>query len=923
MKLFPILFALLFSFHALGQVNADFENAKTAFDSGNLDEAYIHLKNSLDKDANHLPSKVLMGKALAISFYYDDAIIEFEESLAAGADANLIIVDYANALLVTKQFDDILKLSSTGLTKENEAVLGAIKAKSHNALGDTDEANRIFSSIVINSQNPDVLVSAARFHMQQGRLEKTQSLLNDALVYDPSNTEALRTSANLYKVRGDKKQELIYLERALASDQNQPLVLRDLTSAYLSNGELTKASDLLTKVLKDAPNDPMAQFLNAWVLSQKGNYDEANSELEELVSYLSLIDDELMQDSDGLIYISGMANYAINNLEAARQDLENYLSKRPNDLNASMLLADIYSQEGNYTTAANLLDKFQELALDDLDFGNKLCTAYLQADANHKCSWLLLQMETNFSGNPDFIALKARSLSARGKIDEALQVLDSIGEDSEAALLSKALLSIESNRLIESRRLVNALLIKQPDSNDYKNLQASIDIKEGNLENAEVILTKVLEKNSTHYSARFNLASVRFRQKFFDETITLLSDLIKERPNEITALLLKAKALRQLGKLEDAREQVAEILVIDEANIAAKLEQVELYRLQASYDNAIAVITQLLKDSFLNPSYLDIRASLFLAKGDNASARKDLSTLFSLYTDDVFQLVDLALLQKQADDFAGARKSIERAVELSPDEYIIRREYTKILIQTLDFVSAKKELTNLSTKFPPAADTDVLQGDFLVGQQKLKEASSFYLDAVEKQNLFAQAQAKSYQLAQLGYNEARFVNVFESFIGDDARFDLARNLLADYYSKNNNFADAKKHYSHIIDNGSYRFLPVVLNNLANIYIKEDKLNTAFELADKAFKINPNNANVLDTLGWVTSLQGKYEEALDLLRKSFAMNTATPDVRYHIAYTLAKLNRKADAKVELENLLKLFDSFGYKKEATALLEQLDS
>jgi tetratricopeptide (TPR) repeat protein len=112
-----------------------------------------------------------------------------------------------------------------------------------------------------------------------------------------------------------------------------------------------------------------------------------------------------------------------------------------------------------------------------------------------------------------------------------------------------------------------------------------------------------------------------------------------------------------------------------------------------------------------------------------------------------------------------------------------------------------------------------------------------------------------------------------------------------------------------------------MNNLANIYLQEDKINIAYDLANKANALSPNNANILDTLGWALSLQGEYDEALSLLRKSFAMNTATPDVRYHIAYTLAKLGRKADAQTELENLLQLFESFRYKEEASKLLKQL--
>ena len=56
-------------------------------------------------------------------FFYDDAIVEFEEAMAAGADSNLVIDYYANSLLMQKQFQDVTLLSDRGLTARNKALL--------------------------------------------------------------------------------------------------------------------------------------------------------------------------------------------------------------------------------------------------------------------------------------------------------------------------------------------------------------------------------------------------------------------------------------------------------------------------------------------------------------------------------------------------------------------------------------------------------------------------------------------------------------------------------------------------------------------------------------------------------------------------------------------------------------------------------
>lgn len=120
---------LLYSPICLSETSSEFyEKAMTSFESSQLDDAYIHLKNSLNKDAQHLPSKILMGKVLALSFYYDDAIVELEEALIAGADPNLVIEYLANSFLLQQRFEDILQISERGLSTRNRALLIAIKA---------------------------------------------------------------------------------------------------------------------------------------------------------------------------------------------------------------------------------------------------------------------------------------------------------------------------------------------------------------------------------------------------------------------------------------------------------------------------------------------------------------------------------------------------------------------------------------------------------------------------------------------------------------------------------------------------------------------------------------------------------------------------------------------------------------------------
>jgi tetratricopeptide (TPR) repeat protein len=63
--------------------------------------------------------------------------------------------------------------------------------------------------------------------------------------------------------------------------------------------------------------------------------------------------------------------------------------------------------------------------------------------------------------------------------------------------------------------------------------------------------------------------------------------------------------------------------------------------------------------------------------------------------------------------------------------------------------------------------------------------------------------------------------------------------------------------------------PVRINSLAYFLINRDRnINDGIRLIDKALEINPDNYSYLHTKGWGLYKQGKYQEALDILQKSW-------------------------------------------------------
>jgi tetratricopeptide (TPR) repeat protein len=93
------------------------------------------------------------------------------------------------------------------------------------------------------------------------------------------------------------------------------------------------------------------------------------------------------------------------------------------------------------------------------------------------------------------------------------------------------------------------------------------------------------------------------------------------------------------------------------------------------------------------------------------------------------------------------------------------------------------------------------------------------------------------------------------------------------------------------------------NNLAYMLSKEGNgkgdLERAHELALKAVKLQPEQAHVIDTLGWVHYQRGETDMAIAELEKAIERAPESAIINYHMGMALMKANRLDEAREMLE------------------------
>jgi tetratricopeptide (TPR) repeat protein len=110
-----------------------------------------------------------------------------------------------------------------------------------------------------------------------------------------------------------------------------------------------------------------------------------------------------------------------------------------------------------------------------------------------------------------------------------------------------------------------------------------------------------------------------------------------------------------------------------------------------------------------------------------------------------------------------------------------------------------------------------------------------------------------------------------------------------------------------------------LNNLGWL-LQQKNPQAALPYCERAAKIAPDSAAVLDTLAWTKWLLNDKSGALPLLERAHARDSKNGEITYHLVLVLEGNGRHADAKKMLSELLASKQDFMDKEAAKALQEK---
>jgi tetratricopeptide (TPR) repeat protein len=102
---------------------------------------------------------------------------------------------------------------------------------------------------------------------------------------------------------------------------------------------------------------------------------------------------------------------------------------------------------------------------------------------------------------------------------------------------------------------------------------------------------------------------------------------------------------------------------------------------------------------------------------------------------------------------------------------------------------------------------------------------------------------------------------------------------------------------------------------------KNDLERALKLAGQAQKLRPEDASIMDTMGWIYYKQGDVNRAADFIAKALSKNPENPTIMYHLGMAYYKLGRTAEAKEQLKKATETKEDFIGKDEAKKTLGRM--
>lgn len=901
-----------------------YEDALQRFEKKDYAGSVIQLKNALKENPNNLPVQLLMGKALLENGDVVAAEVAFSEALRLGVNRAEVVERLGQSMIGQGKQLAMLShpaLQTAGLPSSLQLRMHLLRAGAQTDLGQIAPAlQSIHDARQIDSRSPEVWLAEVPLRIRSKSFAEAHQAVERALAIAPNMAEAHYQKGSIRHVQGDLPGATAAYARALQLDASHAEALIAQIGLHLDFNRLDDAARDVASLLRVSPKEPRGSYFKALLAERKGQAPQAQAALREVTSLLDPVPMSFIRYRSQLLMLNGLAHHGLNEPEKARQYLEAFLRTQPNSP-VTRLLARIYLSTGNVSEAGTLLENYLKNQPGDGLASNLLGSVYI-AQGKHARAATLMQQTLKSQDLPEYRTTLGMSLLGSGQTAGAVAELEAAYKKDPkqlAAAIVLAQLYLREGQPAKGLVLVQTLVNQQPTNAGLHNLLGSAHSQNGDTKAARTAFEKAVQLSPDLTQAHLNLARLDLDARALDAAEQRLSNLLKTDPRDTDALADMARVADLRGKTAEAQTWLEKARDNSGAReLRWNLALIDLHLRAGRPEQAMAEARIAQGKSPDNITGLLLYSRTQLAMGDAQGARGTLGRATRLADFDADLQVEIANQQLAAQNLDGAYYSLDKALTGRPDSVPAQVLMARVEFQRGEVAKAEQRARGIVQKYPRRAVGHTLAGDLALAQNRPGPA----LEAFRKAHATEPSSGSTLRLMQtmeVQGNDKGAQETATERLRQAPKDTMVIHALASLQTRTGRHAEAARSYQSLLSIQP-QDVPA-LNNLANVQIKlGDK--TALQTAEKAHGLAPQNALVIDTLGWAHHHFGQQDKALSLLRDARLREPSNPEIRHHLAQALAQSGRRAEAQEELREAMKTGRPFEGSKEAAELLKTLN-
>jgi len=369
------------------------------------------------------------------------------------------------------------------------------------------------------------------------------------------------------------------------------------------------------------------------------------------------------------------------------------------------------------------------------------------------------------------------------------------------------------------------------------------------------------------------IATLLVRQRNEETGFDVANHLVEANPESAQVMLSAAYVAETFKRFEAAEVWVANALELRPSWDLAAQMQANLYGSQGKTEERANFIAQFVKD---NPGSVAMRIS----HAGELSREKQYQEAYDLMQavlidapENVSGLQYTGALAEQLEDPKEATQLYQRALRFDPDNDDVRWSLARLAVRDEDYVKAEKLFNDIQSEdLAFRAQLQVANMRYETQGVDIAVNTLWTIEPQTNAQWIEVVQTRHYLLMRAHqYDEALgYINEAIVYLPDDLDLLYSRALVA---AELNDVAIAEQDLRTIIERNPKH--ANALNALGyTLADQTERFEEARDLIQKALELRPEDAHILDSMGWVAYRLNDLETAVEFLQKAY---DASPEI----------------------------------------------